>query len=130
MNFKLTPSIGDVKQANECAKFIIQSGIREVIYVKDNDANSDSSRASRILFEVSGVKVTKMKPSVPSIKINFGTNVGQSKHAELGSADGTQNEDEMEKYLGLMQREAAIDPFKFTVKKRADYLSWDEYFST
>jgi len=111
--------------SNECAKFIIQSGIQEIVFVKDDNADSDSSRASRILFELSGVKVTKIKPSIPSIKINFGTSASKPSKSNKKSI---QNEDEMEKYLGLMQREASIDPFKFKVKKRADYLTWDEYF--
>jgi len=112
--------------SNECAKFIIQSGIQEIIYVKDGNVDSDSSRASRILFEVSGVKMTKIKLSIPSMKINFGT--GSSGKPDESNENANQNEDDMEKYLGLMQREASMDPFKFKVKKRADYLSWDEYF--
>ena len=59
--------------SNECAKFIVQSGIREVRYVADDDPDSNSSRASRILFEVSGVQLTKIVPGVPSINIDFGT---------------------------------------------------------
>jgi dCMP deaminase len=111
--------------SNECAKFIIQSGINEVIYVKDDDEDSDSSRASRILFEVANVKMTKIKPSVPSIGINFGLSANANTEE---SVPRTLDADEMEKYLGLMQREASIDPFKFTVRKRSDYLSWDQYF--
>ena len=118
--------------SNECAKFIIQSGITEIIYVKDDDEDSDSSRASRILFQVAGVKMTKIKPSVPSIRINFGSSTSTDRDA-LSNGDettekGSLDEDEMEKHLGLMQREGGIDPFKFTVRKRSDYLSWDAYF--
>jgi len=133
--------------SNECAKFIIQSGIREIIYVNDGDVDSDSSRASRILFRVSGVKTTKMKPSIPLVKINFGTTTADSSSSSSPTESNDNNnnnvnnnnssntttarlrdEDEMEKYLGLLQREASIDPFAFSVTKRADYLSWDEYF--
>ncbi|KAL7551166.1 hypothetical protein ACHAWF_014361 [Thalassiosira exigua] len=110
--------------SNECAKFIIQSGIKEVIYVQDEYEDSDSSRASRILFEVSGVKMTKMKPSAGPLKITFGP---PSKN--LTERNATQDEDEMAKNLGLLQREdESLNPFRFKVKKRADYLSWDEYF--
>ncbi|KAL3801419.1 hypothetical protein HJC23_007029 [Cyclotella cryptica] len=116
--------------SNECAKFIIQSGITEIVYVKDDNEDSDSSRASRILFEVAGVKMTKMKPTVPFINISFGIGASVNKHIEQtnSTTDRHQNEDEMEKYLGLMLREANFNPFKATVKKRADYLSWDDYF--
>lgn len=114
--------------SNECAKFIIQSGINEIIYVKDDDEDSDSSRASRILFEVAGVKMTKMKPTIPSIRIKFGSSTGSDAEKSASTIGDKIDEDEMEKYLGLMQREGGIDPFKFRVKKRSDYLSWDEYF--
>lgn len=116
---------------NECAKFIIQSGINEIVYVKDIDEDSDSSRASRILFEVAGVKMTKIKPSIPSIRINFAPNnidKGLSNNGDEANGKDKIDEDEMEKYLGLMQREGGIDPFKFKVRKRSDYLSWDDYF--
>ena len=114
--------------ANECAKFIIQSGIKEIVFVKDDDADSDSSRASRILFEVAGVKMTKIEPSIPSIKIIFPNGSSSSTKPGKKTNNVNLNEDEMEKYLGLMQREASIDPFKYKVQKRADYLTWDEYF--
>ncbi len=117
-------------EANECAKFIIQSGIQEIVYVEDHDVESDSSRASRILFEVAGVKMTKIKPSVSSITINFGTSSSSSSERRPGVQydNGKLNEDEMEKHLGVLHREASLDPFAYRVKKRPDYLSWDEYF--
>ena len=118
--------------SNECAKFIIQSGINEVIYVKDDDEDSDSSRASRILFEVAGVKMTKIKPSIPTIRIALASSADIDKdisnNGDEAIGKGNIDEDEMEKYLGLMQREGGIDPFKFKVRKRSDYLSWDDYF--
>jgi dCMP deaminase len=117
--------------ANECAKFIIQSGIQEIVYVKDDAVDSDSSRASRILFEVAGVKMTKIKPSIPLIKISFAGVASPSENGVQSNEqrnNSHQNENEMEKYLGLMLREASFDPFKAKVKKREDYLSWDDYF--
>lgn len=117
-------------KANECAKFIIQSGIQEIVYAEDHDVDSDSSRASRILFEVAGVKMSKIKPSVPSITINFGTSSSTSCETlpDVQDDNVKENEDEMEKYLGILHREASLDPFAYKVKKRPDYLSWDEYF--
>jgi dCMP deaminase len=41
---------------NECAKTIIQNGIVEVIYESDKYANTDSVKASKKMFELSGVK--------------------------------------------------------------------------
>ncbi len=40
---------------NECAKAIIQSGIREVIYLQDKYAESDSVIASKRMFDMTGV---------------------------------------------------------------------------
>ena len=40
---------------NECAKAIIQSGIVEVVYTSDKYAETDSVKASKRMFEASGV---------------------------------------------------------------------------
>ena len=44
---------------NECAKAIIQSGIKEVIYLSDKYSTSNASKASRFLFEKAGVKLRR-----------------------------------------------------------------------
>lgn len=44
---------------NECTKAIIQSGIKEVIYIEDKYANEDSYIASRKLLELANIKVRK-----------------------------------------------------------------------
>ena len=41
---------------NECAKAIIQSGIKEVIYLSDKYAETDSTIASKRMFDKTGVK--------------------------------------------------------------------------
>jgi dCMP deaminase len=41
---------------NECAKLIIQSGIKKVIYLENKYKDSDSVKASTILMEKSGVE--------------------------------------------------------------------------
>ena len=56
---------------NECAKAIIQSGIREVIYISDKYADSVSVRASKRMFDASGVKYTKLNMSRKQITIDF-----------------------------------------------------------
>lgn len=48
---------------NECAKAIIQSGIREIVYRDDKYPDSDSSIASRHMFRLTGVKVTRYAPT-------------------------------------------------------------------
>lgn len=40
---------------NECAKAIIQSGIREVVYLADKYADTDSVIASKKMFDITGI---------------------------------------------------------------------------
>jgi dCMP deaminase len=55
---------------NECAKAIIQSGIKEVIYISDKYADSPSTLASKTMFKAAGVKLTHFD-SDKSINISF-----------------------------------------------------------
>ena len=43
---------------NECAKAIIQSGISEVIYLSDKYKDTESTIASKRMFDMAGVKYT------------------------------------------------------------------------
>ena len=56
---------------NECAKAIIQSGIKEVVYISDKYANTMGTKASKRMFEAAGVKMTKLNPSRESVLIDF-----------------------------------------------------------
>jgi dCMP deaminase len=42
---------------NECAKILIQSGVREVVYLSDSKASQISMRASRKMLETVGVVI-------------------------------------------------------------------------
>lgn len=44
---------------NECAKLIIQSGIKEVVYLSDKYKDTDSHKASQKMLEMSGIKLRK-----------------------------------------------------------------------
>lgn len=48
---------------NECAKAIIQSGIKEVVYTEDKYANTDSVIASRFMLGKSGVVCRRIVPN-------------------------------------------------------------------
>ena len=50
----------DLFPCNECAKRIIQSGIKEVIYLSDKYKDSDSTIASKLMFDTCGVKYRQM----------------------------------------------------------------------
>ncbi|MDE6725322.1 MAG: dCMP deaminase family protein [Ruminiclostridium sp.] len=44
---------------NECAKAIIQSGIREVVYLEDKYSEMNSTVAAKKMFDMAGVKYRK-----------------------------------------------------------------------
>ncbi len=56
---------------NECAKAIIQSGIKEVIYLSDKYADTVGVRASKRMFDAAGVKYTQLKTERESICVNL-----------------------------------------------------------
>lgn len=45
---------------NECAKLIIQSGIKEIVYVSDKYQDTDASKASRRMLEAAGLKLRQL----------------------------------------------------------------------
>ena len=45
----------------ECAKLIIQSGIKEIVYIYDFHATDDTTIASKRLFDAAGVKYRQFK---------------------------------------------------------------------
>ncbi|MDD4184602.1 MAG: dCMP deaminase family protein [Candidatus Izemoplasmatales bacterium] len=46
---------------NECAKLIIQSGIREVIFLEDKYLGTDADLAAKRLFKAAGVKYRRLE---------------------------------------------------------------------
>lgn len=46
---------------NECAKLVIQSGIKEIVYMSDKYHDFDSSIASRRMFDSAGIEYRKFK---------------------------------------------------------------------
>ncbi|MBR0374502.1 MAG: dCMP deaminase family protein [Mogibacterium sp.] len=56
---------------NECAKAIIQSGIKEVVYLSDKYANEKMTLASKLMLRTAGVKLTQIRPERDSLLINF-----------------------------------------------------------
>ena len=60
---------------NECAKAIIQSGIKEVVYISDKYADTPATQASKKMFNAAGVKLTHFK-SNKAITISFDESKG------------------------------------------------------
>ena len=56
---------------NECAKAIIQSGIKEVVYWEDKYADTDGVKASKKMFELTGVKIRRYVPTNREITIKL-----------------------------------------------------------
>ena len=61
----------DLFPCNECAKIIIQSGIKEVIYLSDKYANQDAFIASKKLFDSCGVKYRQIELKNKEVKFEL-----------------------------------------------------------
>ncbi len=56
---------------NECAKAIVQSGIKKVIYFSDKHKHKDSTKASRRILENAGLNIKKIEIDKKNIDISF-----------------------------------------------------------
>jgi dCMP deaminase len=56
---------------NECAKLIIQSGIREVVFLKDKYHDQESFVASRRMFNAANVKMRRLEED--NLEITYAT---------------------------------------------------------
>ena len=56
---------------NECAKAIIQSGIKEVIYLSDKYTGTMGNRASKRMLLAAGVNFTRMETELDQLTLNF-----------------------------------------------------------
>ena len=56
---------------NECAKAIIQSGIKEVIYISDKYKDTDSVKVSKKMLDMAGVKYTQYKSKGVKLELDL-----------------------------------------------------------
>lgn len=56
---------------NECAKAIIQSGIKEVVYLSDKYGHTEGSIAAKKMFALAGVILTEFKSNFKKIEIDL-----------------------------------------------------------
>ena len=56
---------------HDCARNIIQSGIKKVYYIDDKYAETDSTKASKYMFEKAKVQCIKLEPKIDKIEIKF-----------------------------------------------------------
>jgi len=56
---------------NECAKAIIQSGVKEVFYLSDKYGTTPTTLASKRMLQAAGVKCTQLRTRVKTITLDF-----------------------------------------------------------
>ncbi len=56
---------------NECAKMIIQSGLKEIVYFSDKHEAKPETIASKKMFDMSGVKYRQHVPAQTKFVIDF-----------------------------------------------------------
>lgn len=56
---------------NECAKAIIQSGIKEIIYISDKYAETDAVIASKKMLKSAGIKIRRFESQYSELNISF-----------------------------------------------------------
>ena len=56
---------------NECAKAIIQSGVKEVLYLSDKYADSMATLASKRMLDAAGVKYAQLRTDLKTITLDF-----------------------------------------------------------
>jgi dCMP deaminase len=56
---------------NECTKLIIQAGIKEIIYLSDKYANTDSVKASKRMLDMAKVSYRRLETKRKSIELKF-----------------------------------------------------------
>ena len=56
---------------NECAKAIIQSGIREIVYLSDKYSGEDDNTASKRMFDMVGIKYRQYKKTGRTVEIEL-----------------------------------------------------------
>jgi len=80
MNAILNKNSADVKgctiyvalfPCNECAKMIIQSGIKKVLYVSDKHHDKPECTASRMMFDMAGVVYKQYIPKMKNLIVDF-----------------------------------------------------------
>ncbi len=70
-NLRGTRIYVDLFPCNECAKAIIQSGIKEVVYLYDKYADSMATLASKRMLEAAGIKTRQLSTELESLVIDF-----------------------------------------------------------
>ena len=66
---------------NECCKAIIQSGIREVVYLSDKYAATEATKISKRMFDSVGVRWRRMETDLGEVPVKFTVEESYSRNA-------------------------------------------------
>ncbi|MCF2626091.1 dCMP deaminase family protein [Fusobacterium perfoetens] len=56
---------------HECSKAIIQSGIKEIVFLSDKYNGTESDQASKRMLDAAGVTYRKLKPNREKLELSF-----------------------------------------------------------
>lgn len=56
---------------NECAKAIIQTGIKKIIYLSDKYRDTDATKASRMMLQAAGIELQQLKTDKKELLLHF-----------------------------------------------------------
>ena len=56
---------------NECAKLIIQAGIRKVVYMSDKHKSKPATIASKLMFDMANIQYEQYRPKRKRLVIDF-----------------------------------------------------------
>ncbi len=56
---------------NECTKMIIQSGIKEIVYLSDKYADTDSVKSAKRMIGMAGIKYRKLDTKLKKLDIDY-----------------------------------------------------------
>lgn len=56
---------------NECAKLIIQAGIKKVVYMSDKHKSKPQTIASKLMFDMANIQYEQFSPKKKKLVIDF-----------------------------------------------------------
>ena len=132
LNAVLNKNTANVKNAriyvalfpcNECAKIVIQSGIREIIYYSDKYAAKDEFKASRRMLNLAGVKLRFVYYFV-FIILFFWNNYILFSLLDIHGIKGQGNRQEMRRNLHSRNVSGFINNFAFPIDVKSKFKTF------
>ncbi len=67
----MMPCRGNVVPCNECAKAIIQCGIKKIIYLDNKYAGTKENQAAEMMFRMAGIEVEEYQKNGQDILLSL-----------------------------------------------------------